>query len=175
MDFTEYSITRDSSFHSVPASRGWIGIPDQVDHKLSLFPPFFFLHFRHLIINKFHLASFVLLLMAGRSDGSTIKALFSPNKGDFIPPRKKNISLSIENVPPPDQNVESPNKNTNSLPLTWQKRKKSIQMKQKAKLILKMYGKHHLKFRWMLTTYSSGQGPSPAERRSMVLCSIWRK
>ena len=45
VDFTVHSTTRDSSFHSVPASRGWTGIPDQLDHKLNHFPPFFFLYF----------------------------------------------------------------------------------------------------------------------------------
>ena len=50
--------------------------------------------------------------MAGRSDGSVIKALFSPNKVD--PPhqeKKKNKSLCEKNAPPPDQKEKSTQKN----------------------------------------------------------------
>ena len=61
--------------------------------------------------------------MAGRLDGSAIKALFPPSKGD--PPtttKKKNKSPSSKNDPPPDQSIilPSPFKNT---PLPEQSRK----------------------------------------------------
>ena len=50
--------------------------------------------------------------MAGRPDGSAIKALFSPNKGD--PPtqvKNKNKSPCVEkNAPPPDPKEKSPQK-----------------------------------------------------------------
>ena len=48
--------------------------------------------------------------MAGRSDGSAIKALFSPNKGDPPPPQVKNKNKSPcveKNAPPPDQKEKS--------------------------------------------------------------------
>ena len=41
--------------------------------------------------------------MAGQSDGSAIKTLFSPNKGDPPPQKEKNKSPSPKNAPPPDQ------------------------------------------------------------------------
>ena len=46
--------------------------------------------------------------MAGWSDGSAIKALFSPNKGDPPHQKKKNKSPSSKNAPPPDQKDKSP-------------------------------------------------------------------
>ena len=55
--------------------------------------------------------------MAGRSDGSAIKALFSPNKGDPPPPEKENKSPSPQNAPPPDQKEKSPQKTIHP----WQK------------------------------------------------------
>ena len=49
--------------------------------------------------------------MAGRSDGSAIKALFSPIKSDPPPQvKKKNKSPTSNNAPPPDQNEKSPPK-----------------------------------------------------------------
>ena len=48
--------------------------------------------------------------MAGRSDGSAIKALFSPNKGDPPHQKEKNKSPSPKNAPPPDQKEKSPQK-----------------------------------------------------------------
>ena len=49
--------------------------------------------------------------MAGRSDGSAIKALFSPNKGNPPPQVKnKNKSPCEKNAPPPDQKEKSPQK-----------------------------------------------------------------
>ena len=41
--------------------------------------------------------------MAGRADGSAIKALFSPTKGDPPPQVKKKKSPNTKNAPPPDQ------------------------------------------------------------------------
>ena len=47
--------------------------------------------------------------MAGRPDGSAIKALFSPTKGDPPPQvKKKNKSPTSKNVPLPDKNEKSP-------------------------------------------------------------------
>ena len=46
--------------------------------------------------------------MAGQSDGSAIKALFSPNKDDALPQKKKIKSPSSKNAPPPDQKEKSP-------------------------------------------------------------------
>ena len=49
--------------------------------------------------------------MASRADGSAIKALFSPTKGDPPPQvKKKNISPPPKNAPPPDQNEKTPPK-----------------------------------------------------------------
>ena len=49
--------------------------------------------------------------MAGRADGSAIKALFSPIKGDPPPQvKKKNKSPPPKNAPPPDQNGKTPPK-----------------------------------------------------------------
>ena len=60
-----------------------------------------------------------------------------------IPPPDQNVnSPSSVNVPPLDQNVKSLNKNTNSPPSHDKKKHQAIQKKQKTKLILKIYGKH---------------------------------
>ena len=49
--------------------------------------------------------------MAGRSDGSAIKALFSPIKGDPPPQVKKKIKTPTpKNSPPPDQKEKTPQK-----------------------------------------------------------------
>ena len=67
-----------------------------------LFSIFFF----SLSLHPFSLG--ISLFMAGRSDSSAIKALFSPNKGD--PPtqvKNKNKSPSSKNAPPPDQKEKS--------------------------------------------------------------------
>ena len=45
--------------------------------------------------------------MAGQSDGSAIKDLFSPNKGDPLPQKKKIKSPSPQNAPPPEQKEKS--------------------------------------------------------------------
>ena len=135
--------------------------------------------------------------MAGWSDGSAIKALFSPNKGDPLPQKKKikstfsknaqtkkknrhlhtkskveNYPPPIKNAPPPDHNVKSPLvKNTKIVnPLILLPYRKTKMLKQQ-----KIVGQRHRKFRSTLMIYSSGQRLSPAKCRSMVLCSLWRK
>ena len=68
---------------------------------------FYFHFFFSLSLHPFSLG--ISLFMAGRSDGSAIKALFSPNKGDPPPQvKKKNKSPSSKNAPPPDQKEKSP-------------------------------------------------------------------
>ena len=81
------------------------------------------------------------------------------------PPPDQNVNLPTHKiVPPSDQSLKSPPPNINSHPLNWRQKKK-----------MKISGKLHQKYRSTLTTYSSGQRPSPAKCRSMVLCLIWRK
>ena len=75
---------------------------------------FFFSHFFLLFFFCFFSSSFLHLLlssslsfMAGRADGSAIKALFSPVKGDPPPQvKKKKESPSTKNAPSPDQKEE---------------------------------------------------------------------
>ena len=136
--------------------------------------------------------------MASRSDGSAIKALFPPSKGD--PPtssKKKAKSPSSKNDPPPDESItlQSPPKNTpppekdrkslsphkNAPPPDQNKENSSLlnsispPSKDEKEKKPKISGKPHLKFRSTSWTYSRGQRPYPAKCRSMALCSIWRK
>ena len=49
--------------------------------------------------------------MAGRADGSAIKALFNPTKGDPLPQvKKKNKSPTPKNAHSPDQKEKTPRK-----------------------------------------------------------------
>ena len=62
--------------------------------------------------------------MASRSDGSAIKALFPPIKGDSPTKKKKNKSPSSKNASPPDQSIMSPSPHKNT-PLPDQSMKSS--------------------------------------------------
>ena len=68
--------------------------------------------------------------MAGRADGSAIRALFSPTKGDPPPQVKKKKSPNTKNAPPPDQKEKtSPQK----LPSPEKERKSSPQKNENEK------------------------------------------
>ena len=90
-----------------------------------------FLSFHFLFISHLHPPFFFppsLSFMAGRPDGSAIKALFSPIKGD--PPRwkRKKESPCDKNAPPPDQQKKKKNRQTKNYP---HQTKMTNQMKKK--------------------------------------------
>ena len=109
--------------------------------------------------------------MAGRAEGSAIKALFSPSKGDPPPQvkKKKNTSPAPKNAPSPDQKEKTPPK---KLPSPEKEEKSSPQKGGDKK---ENSWTAPRKYRSMSTTCSSEQRPSPVKYRSMALCSIWRR
>ena len=54
--------------------------------------------------------------MTGRSDGSAIKALLPPSKGDPPPTKKKAKSPSTKNDPPPEESISSKSPPPNTPP-----------------------------------------------------------
>ena len=105
--------------------------------------------------------------MAGRSDGSAIKALFSPIKGDPPPPqvKKKKESPIEKNAPSPDQKGKTPQKKSPS------PEKKSPDEKEKENSWTAPPPKIQVDVDGLLQRAK----PSPVKYRSMALCSIWRR